>query len=152
MSPHILARLMLWNLQMFSPGFSVVPERERVELLILGVGLTAIAAVFAVFLNGRIFPAVLLLLGLLAFAGAIYHRRIGHDIYLAFALIALAIGRIVSPLIVFVAYVLGVGLFGSLLRLIGMNKLKRDFMKCRTEPTMFVKPSPTTREGFRRQS
>jgi hypothetical protein len=137
---------------MFRPRISVTPERERVELLILGSGLTAIAAVFGLFLNGRIFPAVLLLLGLLAFAGAIDHRRIGHDVYLAFLLIALAVGRIVSPVIVFAAYVLGVGLFGSLLRLIGMNKMNRDFMKCRAEPTMFVNPSPTRSEGFRRQS
>lgn len=137
---------------MFSPNFSVPPEREGVELRILGVGLTATAAVFGVFLGGRIFPAVLLLLSLLAFAGAIYYRRIGHDVYLAFALVALALGLIVSPLIVFVAYALGVGLFGSLLRLAGMNKLKRNFMKCRAEPTMFVNPSPTTPEGFRRQS
>lgn len=137
---------------MFSPSFSLDPKKERVELLILGVGLVVIATAFGVFLKGRIFPAVLLLLGLLAFAGAICHSRVGHDVYLVFALISFAIGRIVSPLVVFVTYVLGIGLMGSLLRFVGMNKLKRDFTKCRAEPTMFINPTPTTREGFRRQS
>lgn len=137
---------------MLSPNFSVDPKRERVELLILAVGLLGIAAVFGVFLHGRIFPAVLSVFALLAFAGVIYQRRMGHDIYLVFALIALAVGRIVSPLVVFVAYLSGIGLMGSLLRLVGMNKLKRDFTKCRAEPTMFVNPTPTTHDGFRRQS
>ena len=137
---------------MLSPKFSVDLNKERAELLILGFGLIAIAAVFGILLNGRIFPAALLLFALLALAGAICHRRMGHDVYLVFALIALAIGRIVSPLVVFVAYVPGIGLMGSLLRLVGMDKLRRDFTKCRAETTMFTDPPPTTREGFRRQS
>jgi hypothetical protein len=137
---------------MLSPNFSSDPKRERVELLILAIGLLVIAGVFGGFLNGRVFPAVLLAFSFLAFAGVIFHRRAGHDVYLIFALIALAIGRIVSPLVVFLAYVPGIGLMGSALRLIGMNKLKRDFGKCRAEPTMFIDPRPTTHDGFRRQS
>ena len=137
---------------MLSPNFSSGPKRERTELLILGVGLLVIAGVFGGYLHGRIFPGVLLASALLAFAGAMFHRRVGHDIYLIFALIALAIGRVVSPVVVFLAYLGGIGLMGSALRLIGMNKLKRDFTTCRAEPTMFIDPTPTTEDGFRRQS
>jgi hypothetical protein len=137
---------------MLSPNFSPDPKRERVELLILGIGLLVIAGVFGGFLHGRIFPAVLFAFALLAFAGVIFHRRAGHDVYLIFALIALAIGRIVSPVVVFLAYLPGIGLMGSALRLVGMNKLQRDFHKCRAETTMFIDSRPTTHEGFRRQS
>ena len=137
---------------MLSPNFLVDPKRERVELLILAIGLFGIAVVFAVFLHGRIFPTVLSLGALLALAGAIFQRTIGHDVYLIFALIALAIGRIVSPIVVFLSYLPGIALVGSFLRLVGMNKLRRNFRKCRAEPTMFVNPMPTTHDGFRRQS
>jgi predicted membrane protein len=137
---------------MLSPKFSVEPKRERAELFILAIGLFGIAAVFAILLHGRIFPGILSLFALLALAGAVFQRRIGHDIYLIFALFALAIGRIVSPIVVFIAYLPGIALMGGLLRLGGMNKLKRNFTECRAEPTMFVNPTQTTPDGFRRQS
>ena len=137
---------------MLSPNFRSDPKGERLELLTLGIGLLVIAGVFGGFLHGRIFPAVLSAFAILAFAGVVFHRTAGHDIYLIFALIALAIGRIVSPVIIFLAYVPGIGLIGSGLRLVGMNKLKRDFTKCRAEPTMFIDPRPSTDDGFRRQS
>jgi predicted membrane protein len=137
---------------MLSPNFSPDPKRERVELLILAIGLLVIVGIFAGLLHGRIFPAVLFAFALLAFAGVIFHRRAGHDVYLIFALIALAIGRVVSPVVVFLAYLSGIGVTGGALRLIGMNKLKRDFTQCRTEPTMFIESQPTTHDGFRRQS
>lgn len=137
---------------MLSPNFSVDPQRERSELLILSVGLLAIALLFGIFFHGRIFPALLSMFALLALSGVLFQQRIGHDVYLIFALFALAIGRIVSPLVVFVAYAMGIGVVGSALRLIGMNRLKRDFNQCKAEPTMFVAPMPTSPDGFRRQS
>ena len=137
---------------MLSPNFSVDPGRERVELLILAIGLFAIAAVFGLFLQGRVFPVVLSFFALLALTGVIYQRRLGHDVYLIFALIGMAIGRVISPLVVLLTYVTGISLVGSMLRLAGIDKLQRDFTKCRAKSTMFVKPMPTTHDGFRRQS
>jgi hypothetical protein len=137
---------------MLDPNPHLPPSKERAQLLVLAGGLAAIAVTFAFFLGARVFPGVLLALAALALTGAVLHRRIGHDVYLVFALIALAVGRIISPVVVFLAYLLGVSLVGLILRAFGMDKLKRDFIRCREAPTMFVDPPHTPPESFRRQS
>jgi len=137
---------------MLDPNLRLGPDKERAQLLFLSAGLALIALVFAFALDARIFPALLLVLTALALGGALFHRHIGHDVYLVFALIALTIGRIASPVIVFLAYMLGVGLFGLILRAVGMDRLKRNFTRCRGATTMFVDPPPTPPESFRRQS
>lgn len=137
---------------MLDPKLRLPPEKERAQLLVLAGGLAMISLVFAYLLGARIFPVLLLLLAALAATGAILHRHFGHDVYLVFALIALLIGRVISPVIVFLAYVLGVGLPGVVLRAIGMDRLRRDFNRCRRMQTMLVDPPQTSPESFRRQS
>lgn len=137
---------------MFSPALRRTAAEEQSQLLALAAGLGAVASLFAWIFGARIFPGILALLGCVAFAGWVAYRRIGHDVYLIFALIVLAIGRIVSPIIVFIMYVASIGLVGGALRVLGMNRLRRDFKACKQLPTMLVDASQPSNESFRRQS
>lgn len=125
---------------------------ERSQLLFVGIGLAAVAAALAWIFGARVFPGILAVLACAALAGWAAYRRIGHDVYLVFALIALAIGRIVSPVVVFIMYLAGITLVGAVLRLFGVNRLKRDFQSCRQLPTMLVDATQPSDESFRRQS
>ena len=137
---------------MFSSNLLVDPRRERLELIILGCGLTVIATLLAILVDGRIFPAFLLVLALLAIIGAACYRHIGHDLYLTFALVAMAIGRIASPVILFIAFVLAVGMVGSVIRIVGLDRLQRNFKRCRSATTMLRDVPATDPGSFRRQS
>lgn len=137
---------------MLSPKLRRDGKGERTELFILSVGLAAVAAGLAALLGARVFPAVLLVCAVLALAGALAYRKVGHDVYLAFALLSMAIGRLISPIVLLVMYIVAIGALGGILRLSGMNRLRRNFAKCRAQPTMFVDATPTTAESFRRQS
>jgi hypothetical protein len=130
----------------------VSSESERRELWRLAGGL-AVGAVVLHFLFGAVvLPLILATLSLLALLGAAAFSRCGHDVYLVFSLVALLIGRVISWLMVALTYVLGIALFGSITRIFGMNKLDRDFRRCRQKPTMLVDAPHTSPESFTRQS
>jgi protein-S-isoprenylcysteine O-methyltransferase Ste14 len=128
------------------------PAEERTELVFLGAGLVGLAAALTFFSDTVLLPAVLATVGCAAIVARLCYRRIGHDVYLVFALVALAIGRVLSPLVVLVIYVAGICLLGTLLRGIGMDRLNRSFDKCRMRPSMLVDTPHRSRESFRRQS
>jgi len=137
---------------MLSPSLRRSPAEERTQLLFVAVGFTAIAVAIAWIFDARVFPGILGALACFAFAGWIAYGRIGHDVYLIFALIALAIGRIVSPVIVFVMYMASIGGVGLVLRAFGVNRLNRDFKACKRKPSMLVDATQPSEESFRRQS
>lgn len=137
---------------MTSPAQTAEAAEERRELWRLAAGFAVGAGVIHWVFAIAGLPLVLLAFSLTAFAGAAAFGRIGHDVHLIFSLIALAIGRIMSWLGVALMYVVGIAFIGSILRLFGVDRLDRDFARCRTKPTMFVDPPETTVESFRRQS
>ena len=137
---------------MLSPKLRRDARSERIELVILCGGLATIAAAFAALLGARVFPAVLLILAMFALVGALAYRKVGHDVYLIVALVAMAIGRVVSPIVVIVMYVVAIGALGSILRIFGMNRLRRNFDQCKARSTMFVDATQPSVESFRRQS
>jgi hypothetical protein len=128
------------------------PAEERAELAFLGAGLVALAAVLTFFSDTVLLPAVLAAVGCVAIVARVWYRRIGHDVYLVFALIALAIGRVLSPVVILVMYVAGICVLGTVLRGVGMDRLNRNFEKCRRRPSMLVDAPHRSRESFRRQS
>jgi len=125
---------------------------ERRELWKAAVGLAVASVVLHLLFGMRVVPAILLALGALAFVGAVAFRHFGRDVFLFLMLGALAIGRVVSWLMVSLMYVTGIALSGLVARLFGMNRLERDFARCRGKTTMLVDAPPTTRETFSRQS
>ena len=130
-----------------NPGAS-----KRTELWRLFAGFAVIAVGLHLLFGLTGLPAVLAVLSVVAFAGAAWFARIGHDVYLVFSLVALLIGNVVSRVIVGAMYLLGIVLLGSVGRIFGMNKLERDFERCRAKTTMLVDAAETTSESFRRQS
>lgn len=137
---------------MLSASLRRSAAEERSQLLFLGIGLAAVASALAWVFGARVFPGILAAFACAALAGWVAYRRIGHDVYLVFALIALAIGRIVSPVVVFIMYLAGIALVGAALRVFGVNRLKRDFRSCKQLPTMLVDATQPSDESFRRQS
>jgi fatty acid desaturase len=125
---------------------------ERSQLLWLGAGLAVIGTGFGCAFGRWTFPAILLGLAALALVGALADRRVGRSVFLVFTLVSLTVGRLVSWLVVLVLYVLAIGVFGSILKLFGMNRLERDFAANKRKATMFVDVPPLDRASFRRQS
>jgi hypothetical protein len=125
---------------------------ERQQLLILAVGLAIIAA-GGWWLFGRpSLTVALLALATVALAGFVAYRAIGRGVFLVFSLLSSAIGRLVSWVIVIVLYVVVIAGFGLMLRLVGMNRLDRNFAACKRKRTMLVDVPPLDAAGFRRQS
>ncbi len=120
--------------------------------MFLGVGAGVLAALGFVFLEHRVAPTVLGAVSVLALLGALLHHWIGRDVYLLFMLVASVIGGVVSRVMVAVTYGVAIGGFGSLARLFGMDRMRRDFEACRAAPTMFVDAPESDAESFGRQS
>ena len=128
------------------------PVAERQQLLYLALGLGTLAAGLWFFRDARVLAGVLAGIALVALAGLAAYRFIGRDIYLFFALISLAIGTVVSSVMLALMYLFGIAIFGSLLRLLGMDRLRKRFDRCREQTTMFAEAPSTDVESFRRQS
>ena len=125
---------------------------ERLELWKLAAAF-AVGAIALHFLFGWTgLPTVLACLSGVALCGAVFFRQIGHDVCLVFNLIAMLLGGVVSRLVIALMYFVGVLCFGSILRLFGMNRLERDFERCRARRSMLADAPTTTAESFRRQS
>ncbi len=128
------------------------PAAEKRGLFILGACLAAATgAVYLVF-GGVIIPIALMVLSFLAFAGRLFYKFIGRDVYVVFAVISACSSRFISAAIVIFMYTLVICVFGSLLRLFGMNQLNRDFVQRRNRESMFAEAPITDGENLRRQS
>ncbi len=125
---------------------------ERRQLFFLAVGASVIAAASFGLAGRRVLPAILLGVACVAGCGAVAHRWVGRDVYLFFALVAGAIARVVSAVVVGLTYLLAIGCFGSVARALGVNRLERNFETCRKRETMLVGAPGTDVESFRRQS
>jgi len=125
---------------------------ERRQLLFFATGVTVIAVGLLTFTARQVVPVILLSLGVLAAGGAVAYRWIGRGVYLVLSMLAALIGSVVSRAVVAVTYVLAIAGFGSLLRVVRMNRLERDFARCRRKETMLTDAPPTDRESFGRQS
>lgn len=132
--------------------FTPDPKAERQQLLILGIGFVIIGGAFWALTGTNVLSLFAFSVTILALVGATWNFTLGRPIYLLFALIGLFVGSIVSWLAVGLMYLLAIMLFGLLLRLIGMNRLNRDYNACKAKPTMFTDAPLTTQETFRRQS
>jgi len=132
----------------FCPGVNT----EKKQLLFLAIGLSLISGGSWWILGARVFTAILVFLAAVALGGFLGYRSIGRDIFLVFSLLSLVIGWVVSWLVLLCLYVLPIGVFGSILRLFGMNRLERNFELCKGKDTMFVDVPSIDEASFRRQS
>ncbi len=128
------------------------PAAEKRELLILGVGLSAATGALYLIFGAVIIPIALMMLSLLALAGRFFYKFIGRDVYLVFAVFAACLGRFTSAVIIMLMYTFVICIFGSFLKLFGMNQLNRDFSQRRNRESMFVEAPMTDGENLRRQS
>lgn len=129
---------------------AVVQERKRLLFLSSGLGLAA--GVLWWLRPWSLFPSVLAMFCLMALAGRLAYRLIGRDVYVVLDLMIHTLGRAVSWLAIVIMYGVAIVLGGSLLRLGGMDQLRRSFSACRALETMFEAAPMTTRETFGRQS
>lgn len=132
--------------------FTPDPLRERRQLALLALALAVLAGLAGVVLGSSVLSVVAATLAGCTALGALAFRRIGRDVYLVFALLSAGIGRVVSWLARLLAYAGGIALTGSLLRVVRMDRLDRDFRACRGRETMFRDAPETDRESFNRQS
>ena len=137
---------------MLEPGLSRGPAGEKQQLLFLGIGLAVLGGANWWMAGPRVSGIVVLALGALALAGRMAYRSIGRSVFLIFALVSMALGRVVSWVIVLVLYVLVIAGLGSVLRLFGMNRLARDFAACKKKESMLMDVPPLDEASFGRQS
>jgi hypothetical protein len=127
-------------------------REERRQLLTIAAGLAGGSVLSYWLLRGRVSSAILLLLALIALAGFAAYARCGRGVFLGFTLVARAVGAVISSLAVILMYLVVVVGIGGLIRLFGINRLRRDFDGCRKRTTMLEDVPPLTAAGFRRQS
>jgi len=125
---------------------------EKKQLLTLFLGASIIAPCLWFFAGARIVPVLLAIVATSALVGVLFHRHVGRDIFLAFAILSAAIGGVVSKIVMILFYIFGIGVFGSIMQLFGMNRLRKRFQACKQYDTMFVDAPDTNLESFRRQS
>jgi len=134
------------------PDLSRGPTAEKQQLLFFGIGLTLIGGANWWLFGPRKMAVALLVLGAVALAGRVAHGAIGRGVFLIFALLSMAVGRVVSWVIVLIMYVLIIAGLGSILRLFGMNRLARNFEACKKKESMLMDVPPLDAAGFGRQS
>jgi hypothetical protein len=137
---------------MLEPDLNRGPSAEKQQLLFLGIALTLLGGADFWLHGPRVIGAVLLVLGTAGLAGRVAHRAMGRSVFLVFALLSAALGRLVSWVVVFVLYVLVIATLGSILRLFGMNRLARNFEACKKMASMLVDVPPLPAASFGRQS
>jgi hypothetical protein len=137
---------------MIKNNFLPNPEKEKKQLAILAAGLLVIATALLCMHGGGAFPFILMALGALAGSGWIFFDKIGRDIYLGFVVLASGIGFLLSQIMLFLLYNFGIVLIGSVLKLMRVDQLDKNWAKCKAAPSMFKQPPATTRETFERLS
>lgn len=132
--------------------FNRGPKKERTQLLLLSLTLGVVGGGLLLFTEKEIFAFIILGLALLAFLGLVAYPWIGRDVYLVFGLISLAVGHLVSWVVFRFVYLVGIVIFGLLMKLFGMDRLKKNFERGKKLATNFEDAPVSDIESFRRQS
>lgn len=133
-----------------SLDFKPNSNKEREQLLFLAIGIGAIGTALTLLTDLRPY----FLFGVAAFAGigVLIKGEVRRCIFLLFSFIASILSQIVSRTVIFLVYFGCIAPFGIILKLFGMNKLDRNFSKCKKKTTMFSPPPTTGINDFKRQS
>ncbi|MBZ0258208.1 hypothetical protein K8I31_19235 [bacterium] len=133
---------------LFYPG----ERAEKRQLLTGGLVAPAVAALIWFVTGWVVFPAIIACLGGLQLLAWLAYPLIGRSVFLVFALVGYWISQVISWLMIYLMYLIGIKLFGFFLRLCGMNRLERNFAATSRKNTMFHDAPQTDTESFGRQS
>lgn len=127
-------------------------KKEKRQLEVLAVGFAVIALFFGLLTHRQTGATVFTALALLSLTGRVFFQQIGRDVYLYFALITTGIGYIISKIVMVFLYILGIAFVGTLLKLIKMDLLEKNWVQCKGKSSMFKTAPETTKESFERLS
>lgn len=128
------------------------PRAEKRQLITGGLVAPAVATLLWFVTGWVVLPAILACLGGLQLFAWIAYPQIGRSVFLVFALVGYWTSQLISWLMVYLMYLIGIMLFGFFLRLCGMDRLERNFAATRRKNTMFQDAPQTDIESFGRQS
>ncbi|MBX9670798.1 MAG: hypothetical protein K2X93_24570 [Candidatus Obscuribacterales bacterium] len=124
---------------------------ERKELLVTGFAFT-LSAVILFVLDKPVVPYIAFTLGAVSLIGFIFFQSVGRSIHKLLTAIRLSIQQAVSYMVLTIVYFCFVSILGSILSLLGMDKLRKDFGKYQLTKTMFEDAPATDLDNFKRQS
>lgn len=128
-------------------------EKEKKQLLFFSLGLTVVAAFFsATSARSSVFSDLLLCIAGIVLVSRLWYAKIGHDIFIILSLIGGGISYFVSFVVLVFVYLFGILVFGTLLKITGMDQLRKSWIKCRQLPSMFQPAPPSPVESFGRLS
>ncbi len=127
-------------------------KTEKRQLEVLAIGLFALGLFFGLMHHRQMAGAILTVLALVSAVGRIFFKRMGRDVYLCFALVATGIGWIISNIVMLLLYLLGIVVVGSILKLMKIDQLEKNWAQCKAKPTLFKTAPETTKESFERLS
>ncbi len=128
-----------------------VHQDARRELLVTGFAFT-LSAVILFVLEKPVVPYIAATLGAVSLIGFIFFRSLGRSIHSLFAAVRQSIQKAVSYIVLTIVYFGFVSILGSILSLLGMDKLRKDFDKAQSTKTMFEDAPATDLDNFKRQS
>lgn len=127
------------------------PFEEKKTLLKIALSTSILSTIL--FLIQKPLPSlVLFALACSSICGVVFYQKCGRDVYLLLSVTALAMGKVVSWLALHTLYLFGIVILGTVFKLTGMDRLNKNFNKCRKQSSMFHDCEATTIESFRRQS
>lgn len=127
------------------------PNSGRKDLVVTGLAFGVSAAILFA-LDKPVIPYVALALALIALFGSAFFQSIGHRIHASITTVRRSIQRVVSYVVLTVVYFGFVSILGLILSFFGMDRLRKDFDKCKAMPSMFEEAPATDLDNFRRQS
>ncbi len=127
-------------------------KKEKRQLEVLAVGFAILALLLTLAGHRQTGTIIFTLLAAVALTGRIFFTKIGRDIYLFFSVIANGMGYIVSKIVMVLLYALGISFVGSILKLLKIDQLDKNWAKCKAKQTMFKTAPETTKESFERLS
>lgn len=137
---------------MLEIDFNPLESTQRRQLLAMAVAFALASAALWFLADARVLPILLISLSSIGLLGYCAYGKLGRDIYLALAVIIRMVGWVLSRIVLGVMFVFAITLPGLVLRLFGMDRLNKEFQRCRTRESMFVDTPVHDSEDFRRQS
>lgn len=134
-----------------TPDFTPNAEHERRHLetgFLAGVCIGFVFMLFGWHILGTI---VFVFAGIHFFGWAGFETR-GRDVHIALQALIRVVHWLITPVLLALMYVLAILLFGTIARVAGMNRLRRDYGECRSMESLFEAAPKTETDDFERQS
>ena len=123
-------------------------DQQRTQLLILGLGIVLLGLAKILLVKKYTTASVLISCGVALVLASMFYSQVGRPVLLSLHVLLSPIKKLISILLTFVMYCLGILFPGIICKFCQIKKIKKDWKEIKSSKTIFNTSEPFEQQNF----